>query len=148
MPAQSTTLSPQQLIDAAKVPEIAYNDKNWNAVRASVTPDVIYDEVASGRRVQGVEQCVTLWQGWAKAFPDSRATFNNAIAAGNTVILEVTWRGTHSGPMETPAGTIAATGKRIEVRGCVVAELAGEKTKVQRHYFDMTTLLRQIGATA
>ena len=35
MPAQSTTLSPQQLIAAAKAPISAYNDKNWGAVKAS-----------------------------------------------------------------------------------------------------------------
>ncbi|MGH7497832.1 MAG: ester cyclase [Gemmatimonadales bacterium] len=145
MPAQSTMLSPQQLIEAAKVPEIAYNDKNWNAVRASVTPDVIYDEIATGRRLQGVDQAIAAWQGWAKAFPDSKATFDNAIATGNTVVLEVTWRGTHTGPLETPTGTIAATGKRIEIRACVFVELTGEKTRLQRHYFDMASLLKQIG---
>lgn len=147
MPAQSTMLSSQQLIDAAKAPTIAYNEKNWNAVRATVAPDVIYDEIATGRRIQGVDQCLAVWQGWAKAFPDSRATFHNAIATGNTVVLEVTWKGTHSGPLETPTGTIAATGKRIEVRSCIVVELAADKAKVERSYFDMGTMLRQIGAT-
>jgi len=145
MPAQSTMLSPQQLIDAAKAPTVAYNAKDWKAVRASVAPDVIYDEIATGRRLQGVDQVMAVWQGWAKTFPDSRATFHSAIATGNTVVLEVTWNGTHTGPLETPTGTIAATGKRIEIRSCVVVELAGDKLKVERQYFDMATMLRQIG---
>ncbi len=147
MPAQSTVLSPQQLIDAAKAPEIAYNEKNWTAARASLTSDVVYDEVGTRRRIQGPDQVIAAWQAWSKAFPDSRATFNNAFATGNSVVLEVTWQGTHNGPLETPGGAIAATGKRIEIRACVVVELAGEKTKLQRHYFDMATLLEQIGAT-
>ena len=147
MPAQATTLSPKQLIDAAKAPTIAYNEKDWKAVRASLAPDVTYDEIATGRRVQGVDQCITLWQGWAKALPDSKATFDKAVASGTTVVLEVTWRGTHSGPLESPTGPIAATGKRIEVRSCVVAELAGDKLKLERQYFDMATMLRQIGVT-
>ena len=147
MPAQSTMLSPQQLIDAAKAATIAYNEKDWKAVRAAVTPDLTYDEAATGRKVQGVDQCITLWQGWAKAFPDSRATFDNAVASGTTAVLEVTWRGTHTGPLESPAGTIPATGKRIEMRSCIVAEMAGDKVKVERQYFDMATMLRQIGVT-
>jgi steroid delta-isomerase-like uncharacterized protein len=146
MPAQATLLSPQQLIDAAKAPELAYNDKNWNAVRASITPDIVYDEVATRRRLQGADQVIGVWQGWAKAFPDSKCTFQNAFTSGNTVVLELTWQGTHTGPLETPAGPVAATGKRIEVRSCVVCELEGEKTKVQRQYFDMATLMEQIGA--
>jgi steroid delta-isomerase-like uncharacterized protein len=145
--AQATRLSPQQLIDAAKQPNLAYNDKNWNAVRAAVTQDIVYDEVASNRRVQGADQVIAVWQGWAKALPDSKCTFDNTCTSGNTVVLELTWRGTHTGPLETPAGTIAATGKKIEIRACTVCELEGEKTKAQRQYFDMTTLLQQIGAT-
>ncbi|HEY8257718.1 MAG TPA: ester cyclase [Gemmatimonadales bacterium] len=142
---QATMLSPQQLIDAAKKPELAYNEKNWNAVRDCITTDIVYDEVATGRRVQGVDQVLGVWQGWAKAIPDSRCTFNSAIATGNTVVLELTWKGTHTGPLETPDGTIAPTGKSIELRSCVVCELDGEKTRVQRQYFDMGTLLEQIG---
>lgn len=142
---QAIMLSPQQLIDVAKKPELAYNEKNWNAVRDCITTDIVYDEVATGRRVQGVDQVLGVWQGWAKALPDSRCTFNNAIATGNIVVLELTWRGTHTGPLETPDGTIAPTGKSIELRSCVVCELEGEKTKLQRQYFDMGTLLEQIG---
>ncbi len=147
MPAPATMLSPQQLIDAAKAPELAYNDKNWTAVRASVTPDVVYDEIATQRRVQGADEAIGLWQRWAKALPDSQCTIHNAIASGTSVTLELTWRGTHTGPLETPGGPIAATGRRIEIRACVVCELEGEKTKVQRHYFDMATLLQQLGVT-
>jgi steroid delta-isomerase-like uncharacterized protein len=145
MAAQTTKLSPSQLIAAAKAPILAYNEKNWGAVAASVTADFVYDEVATQRRVQGAEQVIAAWQGWATALPDSKATFNSAQASGDVVVLEVTWRGTHQGPLQTPKGAIPATGKRIEVRACFVCETAGEKVKVQRHYFDMGTMLQQLG---
>jgi steroid delta-isomerase-like uncharacterized protein len=145
MPAQSTMVSPQQLIDAAKAPMLAYNQKDWNAVRASITPDFIYDEVGTRRKVQGADQTITLFQGWAEAIPDSKATVDNAVASGDTVLLELTWRGTHTGPLQTPKGSFAATGKKIEIRSCAVVELLNGKPKLQRHYFDMTTLLQQLG---
>ncbi|HEY3117465.1 MAG TPA: ester cyclase [Chloroflexota bacterium] len=145
MPAQSTIVPQQQLIDAAKAPVQAYNDKNWAALRASVSPDFVYDEVATNRKVQGIDQVIPLWQGWATAFPDSKATFDRELASGNTVVFEVTWRGTHKGPLQTPNGPIAATGKRIEVRACMAIEVADDKAKAQRQYFDMATLLQQIG---
>jgi steroid delta-isomerase-like uncharacterized protein len=145
MPAQATLLSPQQIIDAAKAPLIGYNDKNWAAVRASITPNFVYDEVATYRRAEGADQVIELWQGWGKALPDSRCTFGTAVASGNTVVLELTWHGTHSGPLETPNGAIPATGKPIEIRSCFVCEVEGEKARMHRHYFDMATLLRQIG---
>ena len=145
MPAQSTMLSPQQLIDAAKAPTLAYNQKDWKAVRASITQDFIYDEVGTGRKVQGADQTITLFQGWAEAIPDSKATIDNAVASGNTVLLEVTWRGTHSGPLQTPKGSFAATGKKIEVRAVAVIEVTGERARTQRHFFDMATLFQQLG---
>jgi steroid delta-isomerase-like uncharacterized protein len=148
MPA--TMLSPQQLIDAAKAPLVAYGRKDWDAVRTNITPDFVYDEVATGRKVQGIDQTLALWRGWAAAFPDSKATFHSALVSGNAVVLEVTWQGTHTGPLETPKGPIAATGKRIEIRACNVSEIATDKgkTKLQRHYFDMATLLQQLGVTS
>jgi steroid delta-isomerase-like uncharacterized protein len=144
MPAQSTMIPQQQLIDAAKAPMLAFNEKNWDAARASITSDFVYDEVATNRKVQGVDQVIPLWQGWATAFPDARATFHRELLSGNTAIFEVSWRGSHMGPLQTPNGPIAATGNRIDVRACMVVEVAGDKAKAQRHYFDMTTLLQQL----
>ncbi len=150
MPAQSTMTSSAtaKLIAVAKAPIVAYGEKNWNAVKNSITPDFVCDEVATQRIAKGAAEAITLFQGWAAAFPDSKATFHSAVASGETVVLEVTWKGTHKGPLQTPMGPIAPTGKRIEVRSCIVMEVAGEKAKVQRHYFDMGTLLQQLGAGA
>jgi steroid delta-isomerase-like uncharacterized protein len=148
MPAQTATLSQQQLIDAAKAPELAYNAKNWDAMRSSISPDFVYDEIATGRKVQGADQVIPIWQGWATAFPDSKATFHAAHVSENTVVLEMTWQGTHKGPLQTPRGAIAATGRRIDLRACAVVDIVGDKAGAQRHYFDMATILQQIGAPA
>ena len=148
MSAQSTMISQQQLVDAAKAPIIAFNEKDWDAVKASVTPDIVYDEVATNRKVQGVNEVIPLWQGWATAFPDAKATFQRAFPSDGAVVLELTWQGTHKGPLQTPGGPIAATGKRIDIRACMVTELSGDKAKLERHYFDMATLLLQLGVSA
>ena len=148
MPAQATAVSPQVLIDAAKAPILAYNEKNWDKVKASITPDFVYDEVATRRKVQGAGEVIAVWQGWAQAFPDSKATIHSALVSGNTVVLEATWKGTHKGPLQRAKGPVAATGKPIEIRACMIFEIAGEKPRLQRHYFDMATLLEQVGITA
>jgi len=145
MPAQSTTLSAKQLIAAAKAPIQAYGEKNWEAVKAACTPNFVYDEVATGRKVEGIDQCLALWKSWATAFPDSKPTFHEAHASATTVIIELTWHGTNTGPLELPTGPVAATGKSIEVRSCVVSSVVGEKVASQRQYFDMATMFRQLG---
>jgi steroid delta-isomerase-like uncharacterized protein len=148
MPAQATAVAPQVLIDAAKAPFLAYNEKNWEKVKTTITSDFAYDEVPTRRKAKGAEEVIRLWQGWAQAFPDSRCSFDSALVSGTTVVLELTWRGTHRGALQTPNGPIAATGKPIDIRACAVVELAGEKARLQRHYFDMATLFEQLGLKA
>jgi steroid delta-isomerase-like uncharacterized protein len=144
--AQATALSPQALADAAKAPFLAFNDKDWAKAKATMTPDFSYDEVATSRSTTGADATIELWKGWAQAFPDAKGTIHNTHVTGNhVVVLELSWRGTHKGPLQTPGGMIPATGKSIDVRACAVVEVAGERARSQRHYFDMGTLLRQIG---
>jgi len=146
--SSSTLISQQHLVDLAKAPILAFNDKDWEAVRAAISPDLVYEEVGTGRRAEGADQVIAMWQGWAQAFPDARATFDNTLVCDNTVVLEVSWRGTHEGPLETAAGPIDATENRIDIRACFVVELSGDTIRQERHYFDMGTLLQQLGITA
>ena len=136
------------VIDVAKAPIIAYNEKDWAAVRAAVTPAFEYDEVPTHRRPQGVDDVLAVWQEWATALPDSTATFHSASASGHTVVLEVTWHGTHTGPLPTPSGEIAPTGRPIALRACQVIEVVHDKVDVMRQYFDMATLMQQLGVAS
>jgi steroid delta-isomerase-like uncharacterized protein len=133
------------IANVAKASISAYNDKNWDKVRATLTADCLYDEVATNRKAKGIDEVLAIWQGWAKALPDSKATFGNQFVTDNTVVLEITWRGTHTGPMATPRGEIPPTGKTIELRACQVIEVSGERAKSIRQYFDMATLTQQLG---
>ncbi len=141
--AQQSVLS---LVEIAKASVLGYNEKNWDKVRATVTPGIVYDEVGTDRKLQGINEVLSAWRAWATAIPDSKATIRNEYMSGTTVVLELTWNGTHSGPLQTPNGEIAPTGKKINLRACQVLEIAGDKVATVRHYFDMATLLRQIGA--
>jgi steroid delta-isomerase-like uncharacterized protein len=138
-------MSAQSVIDAAKAPITAYNSKDWKAAKASLATAYVYDEVATQRKVEGHDNVLAVWQGWATAFPDSKGEIHSAIAGGNTVTIELTWRGTHKGPLQMPSGPIAPTGKRIDIRACQVTEVADGKAKATRQYFDMATMLRQLG---
>ncbi len=140
-------MSDQELVDVAKASIIAYGEKDWDAVRRTVSPGVVYDEVSTSRKAQGIDDVLTIWKGWATAFPDSRATFEKAHVSGNTVILELTWRGHQTGPLRTPAGEIPATGKAIDFRSCQIIDIVDDKAQSIRQYFDMATMLAQLGVS-
>jgi len=69
------------------------------------------------------------------------------FASGDTAVFELVWKGVHSGPLQTPTGTIPASNKPIEMSACEFVQVDGGKVKSISHYFDMLTLLTQIGAT-
>ena len=141
-------MAEQGVVGVAKAQVIAYNEKNWGAVTEALGPNVVYDEVGTNRKLTGSGQVIDAWKGWATALPDSKATFEAAHIAGNTVVLELTWRGTHRGPLQTPTGQIPATGKPIEIRACQIVDVKDGKVQAVRHYFDMATMLAQLGVSS
>ena len=135
------------VIEIAKAAVTAYNEKDWNKTRDMLAADAVYDEKATNRRLEGAGQIIEAFQGWANAFPDSKATFIREFASGDTAVLELVWKGVHTGPLQTPTGAIPASNKPIELPACEVFWVEGEKIKSASHYFDMLTMLTQIGAT-
>lgn len=136
----------QELIKVAKAATEAYNQKDWEAARKLMAPGFVYDEVPTNRKVEGVEEVLKVWRGWAKAFPDSRATFEEALVDGQVVVLPLKWGGTHTGPLSLPTGEVLPTGKKIDFRACQVFHVKDGKATKMRQYFDIMTMLSQVGA--
>ena len=138
-------LTMDEVIKIARKQVDAFNTGEWEQVRAGLASDSVYDELGTQRKVEGPEKIVELFKGWKTAFPDAAGTVTSAVASGNQACLEVTWKGTHTGPLETPKGTIPASGKSQETAAAYVFTFEGDKIKEGRHYFDSLTLLKQIG---
>src|SRR6478752_6556526 len=132
--------------EIAKAAVTAYNEKDWDKTRDMLAADAVYDEKATGRRLEGAGQIIEAFQGWANAFPDSKATFIREFASGDTAVLELVWKGVHTGPLQTPTGTIPASNKPLELPACQVFQIEGGKVTNFSQYFDMLTMLTQIGA--
>ena len=80
------------------------------------------------------------------AFPGNVHAIRNLAHARNLVAVEWSFEAVHTG---TFAG-VNATGKQVQVPGCSFYEYNLENRKIPagRIYFDLATLLRQIGAGA
>lgn len=98
----------------------AFNEADWGRFSATCSPEVVYEEKGSNRTVRGADAGLELAKGWRAAFPDVRGKIFNVTAAGTTAALEITWMGTHTGPLELPSGTLPATGKTVEFDGVQV----------------------------
>ena len=126
----------------------AFNAGDWERFKAPLAPDCVYNEMGTQRRIQGPAQIVQAMQGWKQAMPgtDAKGTVTNALASGNTAVLEITWEGTQTGPLVGPGGTIPPSGKRHVTPAAFLMTFEGDRIKEGRQYFDSMTLLQQLGA--
>ncbi len=137
----------KKMIDAAKAPVLAFNEKKWADLYHAVHPGIVYIEVDTRKRLVGVKHFTACMQEWGTAFPDSMITIRNAYPVGTSVVLEITWSGTHSGPLESPGGMIDATGKKIDFPAMMAVEMADEKPTAITHFYDVETMQRQLELT-
>ena len=135
------------LIRMAREEVEAFNEGDWDRLKASLASDSVYDEAATGRRMEGPDAIVEANQGWKSAFPDASGTITGSFACGDRVVLEITWRGTQSGALPLPdGGEIPATGRSVEIQACQVMRIADGKVAENRHFFDMLGMMEQLGA--
>ena len=118
-----------------------WNSHDVTRILACLTPDAIYEDLPLAAVNHGHDEARAFIEtGWA-AFPDLGFTLTaSAIgAAGGTA--EWTMSGTQRGDLPG----LPATGKSFSVRGVSVIELAGDRIRAVRDYWDYATVLQQLG---
>ena len=141
-------MADQDIIDLLREQIDAQGAGDNDRLVATVTDDIIYNEFATGRRVEGRQEFLNIWEEWRRVFPDVKGTIQNIIVSGNQVSAETTWDGTFQGDLASPGGTIPANGNRMEqFPVAFVATVEGGKLKEEHLYFDLQSLLQQLGAT-
>ena len=66
---------------------------------------------------------------YGTAFADMHRELYDLWTVGNTVIVRLALQGTHTGPLETPFGTLAPTGNRMDVPCMDVFELRTARSR-------------------
>src|SRR5262245_34584269 len=117
----------------------------WDDSGETLSNDYVYQEIATGRRGQGKESYLDVVRGREPAVPAGRFEFLGGFESGDQSIAEVEWQGTQSGPLEGPFGVIPATNRRVRVKAALIAKVRDDKLVEEHHYFDMFSLLTQLG---
>ena len=97
-------------------------------------------------RLEGGEQAVEYAMEWLRAFPDARQEVTNEVAAGEWVVQEFTFTGTHEGTLSSPEGELAPTHRRLEGKGVQIARVRDGQIVEEHVYFDQVDVLTQLGA--
>ena len=124
----------------------AFGAADWAKLEASLAPDHLYVEHGTERRIEGASAVIDAFRGWKAAMPDVQAVVSKVVTGGDSVLVELTWEGTQTGPLATAAGEIPASGRKQVTPGVIAVDIENGKMKSSRNYFDMMSFLKQIGA--
>jgi predicted ester cyclase len=101
-------------------------------------------DMASGTKFRGKAIGDSI-AGLASAFPDVHRELLDIYVAENVVVVEIAIRGTHKGELTLASGTLAPTGKTIDVPGCDVYHLEGGKIMSFHCYYVPSVMQQQLG---
>jgi ketosteroid isomerase-like protein len=82
----------------------------------------------------------------AVAFPDAKHVIRDVIESGDQVAVEVSWTGTHTGPLASPQGEVPPSNNRLEIPMLYVARMADDGKIASTHiYYDSMAFAMGIG---
>ena len=122
----------------------AFNAHDEARIRELHGENVVF-EGPGDVKLEGREPAVLYAMSWLRAFPDARLTVTNEVAAGDWVVQECTFEGTHEDTLASPGGDIAATHKRVKGRSVSIFKVEGGVMTEIRLYFDQVQLMTQLG---
>ena len=81
-----------------------------------------------------------------QAFPDGHMEVVRTVEAGDEVCVIGRFKGTHTGDLVSPGGTVPASGQSLDLPFADYFRVDGGRIVAQESYFDQMTLLGQVGA--
>ncbi len=122
----------------------AFNAHDESAIRTLNAPNIKF-QAPGGVSLEGREPVTGYAMAWLNGFPDAKMTVRNEVTCGDWVVQEFTFEGTHTAPLNGPAGTIPATGKRVSAEGVQLVRYENGQAIDDRLYYDQVEVLTQLG---
>ena len=118
-----------------------WSPKNMDQLLSVFTDDVTYVDTPLGSTFRGKEELRAFAQSFFNAFPDLKAVITSTVISGDRAASEWIFTGTQTGDL---AG-MPASNKQMDLRGVSIYEFEGGKIKRKIDYWDMATMLKQLG---
>jgi len=113
---------------------------------AMFTDDARYSIPDAPEPVRGREALDAMASMFFTAFPDMEFEVRKVIEQSNVVVLEAATMGTFAGPMATPEGEVAPTGRSYVAPLVAICELTDTGLIAEcREYYDTAAFAAQIG---
>ena len=105
----------------------------------TMTPDGVSTGLASFRELS---------LAFLTAVPDGKIEAKRIIEAGDTVVVEGEYSGTHTGPLASPDGIVAPTGRRFSFVFADIFTVKNGQVVTHHIYWDNMSFMTQLGLLA
>ncbi|MEO6190774.1 MAG: ester cyclase [Saprospiraceae bacterium] len=123
----------------------SFSNNQFDKTMELVSDNVHVNAFAFGMSFNSKQGFGDFMQTFKSAFPDITIKHTNIVSNGNMVAVEFTARGTHNGPLQTPAGAIPPTGKTVDFNVAEFYIWENGKVVSMNNYQDAGSIMRQIG---
>jgi ketosteroid isomerase-like protein len=90
-----------------------------------------------------------LWRAYGEAFrracPDAHMVVQTVVESGETVAVEARFAGTFTGPLFSPQGEVAPTGKAIDLPFADFFRFRDGRVTEHHVYYDQVAFLSELG---
>jgi predicted ester cyclase len=132
--------------------------------QARETAEKFFEAFAAGKITDATElfdpSCITMMptgaltqaehEGMGHAFkaglPDSSMAIDQVVESGDEIVVLGHFKGTHTGDLQSPGGTIPASGKTLNLRFMDYFKVVSGKIVDHQTIFDQVEMLTQLGA--
>jgi predicted ester cyclase len=122
----------------------AFNAHDEDRIRELSAENEVF-EGPGDVRLEGREATTAYAMSWLNAFGDARIDVHDELVSGDWVVQEFVFSGTHTGPLQTPAGEIQPTNRQLRGRGVQILRIEGDAVVDTRLYFDQMDVMTQLG---
>ena len=119
----------------------AFNNRDWQAMRGLVDPELVWVDHPRGRTVKGFDEFLGWCQEWVSGMSDARVDEPRYIGAETRAITQFQGRGVNDGEL----GPAHATGKAMDLAFCTVVNVEGDRMTTGEIYYDALTMMAQLG---
>jgi predicted ester cyclase len=126
--------------------ERAYNERDYDTVRASLAADFAPHTAGSEMMPPGVEGAIAANEGGFSSYPDKRTEILEIFGDGDRVVSHVRMTGTNDGGL--PWAGVPANGKPIDIDWIQISRHAEDGTIVETWaQMDLAKMMMQLGMT-
>ena len=123
-----------------------FNKGDVEHVAALCADDFVLEDVATGLTFHGPDGMRAWLSNWVTAAPGAQAMLEVIYGEGDRVATEHHGIATQTGPMILPDGsTLPPTGRTIDLWFGEFYTLRDSKLTSMRAYYDLATIMRQLG---